>query len=144
MNSISKLKSLLVILCGGLMLFGCDLNLDHTQPAATPPPKVVDSGIRGQVLKGPVNAVPFEESGDGDSDYIGFAALFYVRDIQGQQVATFNSDASGWFTVKLEPGQYDVVPDASAPLIGGQQVQTVIVMKGTFSSVTLHFDNKTH
>ena len=138
MSSNSKLMSLPIIVFWGLILSGCDLNLIDPLASSQAPPPVASSGVQGQVLRGPVHAGP---PAAGDNAYIGFAALFYVIDEAGHQVASFNSDSMGWFILKLSPGRYEIVPDQSAPLIDPElQRQPVTVTKGVLSNVVLHFD----
>ena len=95
------------------------------------------TGLTGVVLRGPVTPVcrvdvPCEAP---------FSARFTVRR-SGREVAEFQSDSAGQFTVLLEPGRYDVVPAVDAPLISPTvQVKSVTVEDtGRPTVVRLVFD----
>jgi hypothetical protein len=136
MNLKSKAKFLGVIVLLGQIMFGCELFNNNPLPNRSP--QVAASGIQGQALKGPINSGP---AAAGDCNFIGFAATFYVKDEHGQRVATFNSDVLGWFSLNLVPGQYEIVPDKSAPLTDPElQLQQVNVAEDEFSNVVLHFN----
>ncbi len=70
-----------------------------------------------------------------------FSAGFTVQRA-GRQVAQFQSDSAGQFTVFLEPGAYTVVPHADAPLMSPTlQAKSVIVGDtGLLTVVRLTFD----
>ena len=70
-----------------------------------------------------------------------FSAGFTVQQA-GRRVAGFQSDASGQFTVFLEPGAYTVVPNADAPLIGPtfQSKSVNVADTGLLTVVRLTFD----
>jgi hypothetical protein len=56
-------------------------------------------------------------------------------------VATFRSDANGHFLVRVAPGTYLVVPDASAPLLDPRaQAEKVAVGTVGITHVDLEFD----
>ena len=129
-------KSLLLMIFGGLTLFSCSLS-DHNLTPQRASAAQLTSGVIGQMLRGPTHAGPPQA---GDNLYIGFAALFYVYDDRGTFVTTFTSDAYGWFKVGLNPGQYTIAPDSSAPLLTTGQTQQITVVKDKFSNVTLKFD----
>ena len=70
-----------------------------------------------------------------------FSATFKVERA-GRRVAQFHSDASGQFTVFLEPGGYTVVPNADAPIISptSQAKSVTVADTGTLTVVRLMFD----
>jgi len=69
-----------------------------------------------------------------------FAAGFTVQR-GGRPVAQFQSDSTGQFTVRLDPGPYVVVPNADAPLIApAAQSKAVTVGEIGLTSVRLTFD----
>ena len=70
-----------------------------------------------------------------------FSATFTVRRA-GRQVAQFQSDSSGQFTVQLDPGVYTVVPSADAPLISptSQTKSVTVADSGQLTAVRLMFD----
>ncbi|MEJ2187035.1 MAG: hypothetical protein P8Z36_14050 [Gemmatimonadota bacterium] len=67
-----------------------------------------------------------------------FAAGFTITQA-GDSVLHFESGADGRFTIRLVPGDYLVVPDPDAPVIG-QQTKDLKVPAGDSVSVTLMFD----
>lgn len=93
-----------------------------------------DTGLQGQVMRGPIAPVcPPELTCDAP-----FAADFTVWRIS-ILVAHFQSDSAGAFYVRLPPGTYTVVPSTAAPIVPGQ-VKTVIVKSESLTSVVLDFD----
>jgi hypothetical protein len=96
------------------------------------------TGITGQVLMGPI--VPGPEV-PGQINEAPFSALFSVLNSQNNVVASFKSDDNGNFTVLLSPGEYTIIPDASAPILfPEQQTKLVIVPEDGFADVILMFD----
>ena len=96
------------------------------------------TGITGQVLRGPI--VPGPEA-PGQINEEPFSALFSVLNSENNTVVRFESDDNGNFTVLLLPGEYTIVPDASAPILfPEQQMKLVIVPEGGFADVILMFD----
>jgi hypothetical protein len=56
-------------------------------------------------------------------------------------VRSFRSDSAGHFLVRVAPGTYQVVPDATAPLLDPRsQRQQVIVGTTGLTQVELEFD----
>jgi hypothetical protein len=96
-----------------------------------------DTGLVGQVLRGPVTPVCRV---DVPCD-APFSAWFDVLGLGDALMARFHSDSSGAFKVALVPGAYVVVPSDSAPLMRpGAQRKDVIVGRDGFTHVTLDFD----
>ena len=96
------------------------------------------TGITGQVLRGPI--VPGPEV-PGQINEEPFSALFSVLNSENNTVVRFESDDNGNFTVLLLPGEYTIVPDASAPILfPEQQTKLVIVPEDGFADVILMFD----
>lgn len=101
------------------------------------PPYLGDTGLRGQVLRGPVQPVCQQGMPCDDEP---FAASFNVLR-GGRRVATFVSGEDGRFEVMLAPGTYTVVPGADAPMIAPeQQMHEVQVADEGLTEVALHFD----
>lgn len=96
----------------------------------------LDTGLEGQVLRGPITPVCTEnEPCDAP-----FSAWFIVLK-DDQEVTRFQSDIQGEFTVALDPDVYSIVPDSSAPLMQPkQQRQEVEVQPEGITHVSLHFD----
>jgi hypothetical protein len=105
--------------------------------SCTPAPNdALDTGLQGQVLRGPITPVctPNEPC---DAP---FCAWFSVLK-EDREVSRFQSDAHGEFTVALDPGMYIIVPDSSAPLMAPQQQRKEIeVQRKGITPVTLYFD----
>lgn len=134
---------MLVLLLGGLLsLAACESDTatrpERAPASATDIPPTGPSGIEGTVVRGPMCPVFTEENPCPDEP---FSALFHVLDTEGNGVAKFLTTAEGWFHLPLAPGDYVIIPDASAPLMDppSQQV-TVVVPRGAFASLTLSFD----
>ncbi len=104
---------------------------------ATTPVIADETGIAGKVLKGPIKPGPTIV---GESDEAPFRALFHVLDSE-KEVARFESDENGFFKVFLPPGEYTIVPDASARIpYPKRQTKEVTVPEDGFADVTLKFD----
>jgi len=98
----------------------------------------VGTGIRGQVLRGPINPGPEIE---GVINEEPFSAVFSVLDSENNSVARFESDENGNFELALFPGEYTVVPGPSAPILfPEQQTRAVSVPADGFADVVLDFD----
>lgn len=96
------------------------------------------TGISGQVLMGPI--VPGPEV-PGQINEEPFSAMFRVLDFDNNEIARFESDDNGNFSVVLSPGEYTIVPDASAPFPNAeQQTKLVSVPENGFADVVLRFD----
>lgn len=92
---------------------------------ATTSADVPVNGLQGVVSRGPITPVCRT---DVPCD-APFAADFDVRDSR-HIVTRFRSDNAGRYLVMLPPGDYTIVPEASAPLLGATQ-QTRAVTVGT-------------
>ena len=96
-----------------------------------------ETGIKGKVLRGPIVPGPTIA---GESDEAPFHASFSVVGSK-KVVARFESDENGNFKVLLPPGEYTIVPDASAPIpYPKRQTRDVTVPEDGFADVTLRFD----
>lgn len=97
-----------------------------------------ETGIQGQVLRGPASPGPQRQ---GQAGYVPFSATFEVQDRQGNQLTQFKSNEQGRFRVLLAPGNYTIVPDASAPILfASRKKKDVTVPAKGFAEVTLKFD----
>ncbi len=98
----------------------------------------VDTGVMGQVLRGPVAPGP-ERVGSADEE--PFSALFHVLNGNEVEVTSFESDEEGRFEVALAPGNYIVVPDESAPILfPTRQRREVTAPEEGYVEVVLRFD----
>ena len=117
---------MLVLICGLLVVSSCST----TSPSAA-------TGLSGVVVRGPVTPVcRIDVPCDAP-----FSAMFSVQR-SGRQVAEFRSDASGVFTVFLQPGDYTIIPAPDAPIIlpAMQRKQVSVADSGTLTTVRLTFD----
>jgi hypothetical protein len=95
------------------------------------------SGIEGQVLVGPMCPVvqPGQECPDQP-----FQATLTVINRDGVQIAQFQTDDQGRFSVPLVPGEYTLHPESpnGIPFAGDQ---SFIVETGRFTQITVHYDS---
>jgi hypothetical protein len=119
------MRAISMVLCGATLL-GC--------ASAAPSPL---TGLTGVVTRGPITPVCRV---DVPCD-APFSASFSVQR-DGRRVGSFQSDASGQFTVFLAPGAYTVAPNADAPIImASTQAKSVTVADtGMLTVVRLTFD----
>jgi hypothetical protein len=100
--------------------------------------------VKGRMFKGP--ACPgYARSGHPCPD-VPVSALFHILDAGGSLLASFESDENGRFSLRLPPGTYTVVPDASSgllPILPGN-TKTVVVAGGTCATLDLHFNTGMH
>lgn len=94
------------------------------------------TGLVGAVVRGPTAPVCAE----GATCTAPFSAHFTAR--QGSRVvASFQSNALGQYTVRLEPGTYRIVPGPDAPIIDPTaQAKTVVVNSSGLTPLDLQFD----
>jgi hypothetical protein len=99
----------------------------------------LDSGIRGQVLVGPM--CPVQRAGSPCPDR-PIAALVEVLDGQGNVVASTHSGDDGRFEVEVEPGSYTVrpTPGGTTGFPTGRDTQ-VVVPPHQVVEVTLSMDS---
>ena len=95
------------------------------------------SGITGQVMIGPMCAVVQQGQPCPDQP---FQATLTVRNLTGLQIAQFQTDAQGRFSVPLVPGEYILHPESlnAVPLAGDQ---SFIVETGRYTQLTVRYDS---
>ena len=95
------------------------------------------SGIEGQVLVGPM--CPVVQQGQECPDQ-PFQATLTVINRDGVQIAQFQTDEQGRFSVPLVPGEYILHPESpnGIPFAGDQ---SFIVETGRFTQITVHYDS---
>jgi len=95
------------------------------------------SGIEGQVLVGPM--CPVVQQGQECPDQ-PFQATLTVINRDGVQIAQFQTDDQGRFSVPLVPGEYTLHPESpnGIPFAGDQ---SFIVETGRFTQITVHYDS---
>ena len=120
-----------------LLLAACSSDAPPTgdEPIGEPT-TVTTTGLEGHMIRGPVQPVcisdqPCEEP---------FAATFHVKR-GGAAVTDFSSGSDGYFVVFLEPGDYEIVPAAEAPLESPEgQARAVSVGETGLTRIELSFD----
>jgi hypothetical protein len=95
------------------------------------------SGIEGQVLIGPMCPVvqPGQECPDQP-----YQATLTVLNRDGLQIAQFQTDNQGRFSIPLVPGEYILHPESpnGIPFAGDQ---SFMVETGRFTQITVHYDS---
>lgn len=74
------------------------------------------TGLEGTVFRGPINPVEME----GQVNDAPFSALFNVYNLNDRRIKSFSSTTDGKFNVMLAPGNYKIIPDKSAPVMGAE------------------------
>lgn len=95
----------------------------------------VSTGLEGTAQRSPIRPVCQVDKACSAP----FSSGFEVWQ-ENQLVARFQSDEAGHFLVPLAPGNYTVVPDASAPLLARAQAQKVTVGPSGLTHVEWDFD----
>jgi hypothetical protein len=92
--------------------------------------------VDGLAVRGPTQPVCMPDVACDAPFSAGFTAF------EGSRVVTrFRSGADGRFTIHLAPGEYDIRPDADAPILDPtQQVKSVSVPAADSISIVLSFD----
>lgn len=99
--------------------------------------EILTTGVEGIMYRGPINLVEI----DGEPNNAPFSAVFHVYNLRNSMVTSFTSNESGFYKVMLSPGNYFVVPDASAPLMQGEfQKKEITVQPLGISTIDLYFD----
>lgn len=95
------------------------------------------SGIEGQVLMGPM--CPVVQQGQECPD-MPYQATLTVLNRDGIQVAQFQTDAQGRFSIPLVPGEYILHPESpnGIPFAGDQ---SFMVETGRFTQLTVNYDS---
>ncbi len=95
------------------------------------------TGLVGTVYRGPINPVEME----GQVNDAPFSALFNVYNLNDKHIKSFSSNADGKFNVMLAPGDYKIIPDKSAPIMGAEfQVKEVTLDPVGITRHDLFFD----
>lgn len=97
----------------------------------------ITTGLEGTVYRGPINPVALE----GQVNDVPFSALFRGYTLKNKLVTSFSSNTAGEFMVMLAPGNYKIIPDKSAPIMGAEsQVKEISVNPVGITSLDLYFD----
>ncbi|NJC97120.1 MAG: carboxypeptidase regulatory-like domain-containing protein [Anaerolineae bacterium] len=100
-------------------------------------PTPVNSGIEGQVFIGPMCPVVREGEECPDEPY---QAALTVNSLTGERIVQVQTDEEGRFRIPLPPGEYILHPESPnrLPFAGDQ---TVTVVEGSFTQVTVNYDS---
>jgi hypothetical protein len=104
--------------------------------AATGAAARLDSGIRGRVLYGPT--CPVQRVGQTCTR--PYQATIAVHGRGGRLVAKVRSSSVGYFSVRLPPGRYVLVPEAGRPYPRSSP-QSVTVRSHRYATVTISYDS---
>ena len=97
----------------------------------------ITTGLEGIVYRGPINPVEMEDQVNDAP----FSALFRVYNLKKKLITSFSSNAAGEFMVMLAPGNYKIIPDNSAPIMGAEfQIKEVTVNAVGITNINLYFD----
>lgn len=104
---------------------------------STPTP--TDSGITGQALVGPVCPVMIEGQDCSDQPY---QATITVNNLDGREIARFQTDEQGNFNVPLAPGEYVLHPETpnKQPFPFGEK-QRFTVLPGEYTRLIVLYDS---
>jgi len=95
------------------------------------------TGLEGTVFRGPINPVEME----GQVNDAPFSALFNVYNLNDRRIKSFSTNADGKFNVLLAPGNYKIIPDKSAPILGADfQIKEVTIGPVGITRQDLFFD----
>jgi hypothetical protein len=96
------------------------------------------SGIEGRVTKGPVCPGPIRIGATECQDQ-PYQANLTVLDANNNPITQFQSDRVGYFKIPLKPGTYILHPESGNPLPIAPD-QTLVVMDGQFTQLTIQYD----
>jgi len=95
------------------------------------------TGLEGIVFRGPINPVAIQ----GQVNDEPFSALFRVYNEQNTLIKSFHSNDDGEFSIKLEPGSYNIIPDQTAPIMSPeQQAKEITIQPVQVTRKDLYFD----
>ena len=129
MGHLAVMKHLLPLLPVFFVLFACIAS------AGTSPAPKAKTGIEGVITISPTHGGPIRQ-GEPDSKPLPSTA-FVVRQ-EGKEVALFQTDAGGHFSVSLPPGKYQVLAGDQKHKFGGRGPFSVEVLADKMT--TVHWD----
>jgi len=99
-----------------------------------------ESGIEGQTLISPAHPGPIRQGETGSAPYKTTIVVWNATD--GREVKRVETGSDGRFYIPLSPGTYRVgSPQQQGRFLPRANEETVSVIAGKFSQVTLHFDS---
>lgn len=133
LSTVGALVGLLLTL--GLVVSAC--GPEQQAGTETPSPSVLDSGIRGIVLLGPVCPV---ESAEPSPCLTPYVANLVITDSDGNVITRVSSGSDGRFEVLLPPGDYVIQPDNGPDGNPSSIPQPVTVGPDEFEDVEVDYD----
>ncbi len=103
------------------------------------PPFPGDTGIEGVVLIGP--QCPVVREGEDCPDKPYHAQIEVYDPVVRRTVASTSSDADGRFRLLVPPGTYTLIPLPEPGGIARAPEQTVVVIAGALTRVTVVYDS---
>lgn len=114
--------------------------ISPVKPSSTATNSTFQSGIRGQVMAGPIS--PVERLGHPNTRPLPSAVITVQSEGSSKEIARQKADDQGRFTVALPKGSYLLVPLPPRP--GSSRPhgspQSVKVESNKFTEVTVHYD----
>jgi hypothetical protein len=100
-----------------------------------------ESGIQGEAVISPAGPGPQRQGQSGSAPYQ--TTLVVVHTADGREVARVQTGSDGRFRVSLPPGEYTIgsSPDQQRRRFERGEEQTVKVLPGQFTTVTMRFDS---
>jgi len=100
-----------------------------------------ESGVEGQAVISPAHPGPIRQGESGSAPYQTTLVVLNTGD--GREVARVQTGSDGRFRVTLPPGEYTIGPprDQQPRRFGRGEEQTVKVLPGKFTNVTISFDS---
>ncbi len=96
------------------------------------------SGIEGHVTQGPTCPGPVKIGATECQDQ-PYQANISILNENNDEITHFQTDSTGFFKIPLNPGTYILHPESGKPLPSAID-QTVIVLEGQFTQVTVVYD----
>ena len=118
-----------------IILFGLSACAEGLPDISSP---VASSGIEGNVLQGPMCPGPVR-IGATDCQDQPYQTKITVLDANNNQITQFQTDSLGYFKIPLKSGTYMLQPKPGKPLPFASD-QTVVVLDGQFTQVTILYD----
>ncbi len=119
---------------GVVALAGCDT----LEPASSPSPTPMLSGISGIVMLGPTCSTPTAV----DPCLRAYSARLVLFDPDGRVVGDVSSNADGTFRLSLPPGDYVIQPAPGGDPFPRAEAQNVTVVDGEMTQVEIDYETR--